>query len=136
MRKREKIIGLVVFVGFLVLMGFLICTNMPFAGDDESIDVTLKWEINEMGGITIIGTEDNLLQEISIPTRISGRIVTEIAEEAFADCHNLSRIEIPATVTKIGEHAFRFCDCIIIVTACGTYAEQYAMQHGIEFSIR
>lgn len=52
---------------------------------------------------------------------------------AFQNQKKLYRVEIPKSVTKIGEHAFDGCDFSIltIVTPRGSAAHAYALAHGI-----
>jgi len=48
--------------------------------------------------------------DIHIPATYNGKPVTEIANGAFSDCaRNLTSVTIPASVTSIGEWAFREC---------------------------
>lgn len=55
---------------------------------------------------------------------------------AFQKQKNLYRIEIPESVTSIGEHAFDGCDFnkLTIVTPYGSAAEKYAIAHGIHYT--
>ena len=39
--------------------------------------------------------------------------VTEIGEDAFEDCEEMTSVDIPNSVTKIGKGAFRWCDHLI-----------------------
>ena len=61
--------------------------------------------------ITITGIK-GLVTEIEIPAEISGYPVTKIAAETFyqSDCHEiLEKVELPDTITSIGEFAFAKC---------------------------
>lgn len=52
---------------------------------------------------------------------------------AFQNQDKLYRVEIPKSVTQIGEHVFDGCDYsrLTIVTPRGSVAESYAVMHGI-----
>ncbi len=58
-------------------------------------------------------------------------IVTKIYNKAFANCTNLSKIIIPQSVASIGDNAFEGCDKLTIWCYAGSYAEAYAINHGI-----
>ena len=56
--------------------------------------------------------------------------VTSIADEMFMDCVNLTSVEIPETVTRIGTRAFRFSGLETVylhdgITYIGTSAFEY-----------
>ena len=44
-----------------------------------------------------------------IPDKIEGHSVTEIANEAFADCYTLRKVTLPENLNKIGKFAFYNC---------------------------
>ena len=57
--------------------------------------------------------------------------VERIFNKAFANCSNLSKVIIPQSVASIGDNAFEGCDKLTIWCYAGTYAEAYAIGHGI-----
>ena len=57
--------------------------------------------------------------------------ITSIDNGAFAQCKNLSKIVIPATVTQIGDTAFQGCDQVVIHAVADSYAATYAKEHEI-----
>lgn len=50
------------------------------------------------------------IRELTVPDG-----VTEIAENAFCECHALERVSIPSSCKRIGENAFRSCSSLIRV---------------------
>lgn len=83
------------------------------------------------GVIRIVGYHGES-KEIKIPKVINGNEVTRIEEYVFWDCSNLQKVYIPDSVISIAEDAFEEeCD-IVIQTTEGSYAEQYAEEHGIK----
>ncbi len=68
------------------------------------------------------------LKSIEIPGT-----VTEIGDHAFNHCSNLESITIPASVTSIGADAFAEIENLTICGYVGSYAEQYAAEKGIDF---
>ena len=47
---------------------------------------------------------------------------------------DLEKVLIPASVTEIGEDAFKDCEKLTIFAPGGSYAETYAGENGIHFS--
>ena len=59
--------------------------------------------------------------------------MTEIGSVAFSGCKSLVGITIPDSVIKIGKAAFSGCDNLTMTVGHGSYAEQYAMDNGINY---
>ena len=60
--------------------------------------------------------------------------ITSIGDSAFAECFNLECVYIPDSVEYISESAFVGCDFdgwLTFVCTEGSYAERYAIEHGI-----
>ncbi len=57
--------------------------------------------------------------------------VVSIGEKAFAKCHSLTSLELDENVTEIADTAFDKCRDLIITAPEGSYAYNYAMEHGI-----
>jgi hypothetical protein len=84
------------------------------------------------------------LESITIPES-----VTSISDRAFCDCSSLTSITIPKSVTNIGKNAFAlskwdldkkdytyyYNENLTIYAESGSYAEAYAKQEGIKFSL-
>lgn len=71
-------------------------------------DIVLSYRQTE-DGIQIDGCSQGTEGELVIPETIDGKSVTCISNWAFYDCHNLTGIKLPSTVTKIGYNAFAGC---------------------------
>ena len=69
--------------------------------------------------------------EITVPSEIDGKTVTEIWYAAFSNCTSLTEIEIPDSVTEIGERAFESCTALKSIElsnsliTVGSYAFHY-----------
>jgi len=59
--------------------------------------------------------------------------VKEIGSRAFADCHNLRQIYLPASVQSIAEDAFSGVSNLTLFGPAGSAAEAYALHHGLAF---
>lgn len=57
--------------------------------------------------------------------------VERIFNKAFANCSNLSKVIIPQSVASIGDNAFEGCNKLTVWCYAGSYAEAYAIGHGI-----
>lgn len=77
-----------------------------------------KNNVNEDGTLTITGC-NMLLEDIRIPSVISGKTVSAIGERAFAslESESVSSISLPSTVVSVKNEAFLDCEEIEII--CG-----------------
>jgi antitoxin component YwqK of YwqJK toxin-antitoxin module len=75
----------------------------------------LEYKVED-GVVTIIGCEENLEGELTIPATIRGKPVTCIENDTFRDCSRLTAIIIPDSVTRIGGSAFYRCSNLASVT--------------------
>ncbi|MGM9642823.1 MAG: leucine-rich repeat protein [Eubacteriales bacterium] len=62
--------------------------------------------------------------------------VTYIGSHAFSDCFALENIYVPQGVTFIHALAFRKCSNVVLNVAEGTYAENYAITNGLNYTTR
>ncbi len=73
----------------------------------------LEYELNEdKKSYSVIGIGECKDTEIIIPSLYNGLNVVNIAEEAFYNCREITKIEIPNSVTSIGEGAFSYCSSL------------------------
>lgn len=70
----------------------------------------LLYEVNKDGkSCTVVGLGSCADTEVYIPVEHNGYVVTNIGENAFAQCKNITSITIPNSVTNIGDYAFQEC---------------------------
>ncbi len=86
------------------------------AANDENISASVK--------LSVIRDFQYIL---NLPSHL-----TEIGSEAFADLPAIEAVRIPASVTSIADDAFARSD-ILILAPEGSYAIQWAQDHGIEW---
>ena len=102
---KKKILYVILI--FIAIMSI----NLVFSSKVEArtnYNSELEYEENEDGGITVYATSKSI-QNITIPSTIDGKNVTEIGKEAFRDCKSLKNIELPDTLETIGDYAFYGC---------------------------
>ncbi len=79
--------------------------------------VGLAYTVNsDNQSCTITGIGTCLDTHVVIPTQIESYKVTDIGDKAFADCTDITAIEIPSTVKTIGTRAFYGCTGIAEIT--------------------
>ncbi len=61
------------------------------------------------GEVIITDCDESASGEIVIPNEIEGYPVIQIGKEAFAECFDVTKIFIPASVSSIADSAFRYC---------------------------
>ena len=69
------------------------------------------------------------LSRINIPESVTG-----IGDSAFNGCKSLTSITIPASVTDIGYSPFFGCDSLVVTVSPGSCAEEYCMKEELEYN--
>ena len=108
-------------------------TKYTFTMPDKNVTVTAEfvrnssapaYETYEQNGIVYhiwddhaeLAECDTAAKTVTIPTEFKGLPVTEIGENAFNSCKNLTEVIIPESVTTIGQSAFWGCTSLESVT--------------------
>ena len=112
----------------------------------NSVSVIDGWAFNNCRNLQRIHLPDNLvkieneafcytnIKELVVPAK-----VTTIGSEIFrlnylADGTPIEAIVLPPGVTNISEHAFNYCEDLVIIGLKDSYAETYANEHGFIFN--
>ncbi len=61
--------------------------------------------------------------------------VTSIGEAAFAECENLKRVILPEGLKSIGEDAFADCEKLTLTVPAGSFAEEYCIANGLNYTL-
>ena len=70
------------------------------------------------------------LTSVSLPSTVE-----KIGSRAFDFCTSLESLAIPAAVSEIAEDAFKDCNRLTLCVADGSYAEQFAENAGIPYTV-
>ena len=118
--KNKKIIGLTLLSAFLISG----CTN---ANDGttpikDSTNTTINTESVESenyqyyplpdGTLSIAVGTNKSLESLTIPETHHGKMVTQIADNGFANCVALKQIILPDSINMIREKAFSGCSSL------------------------
>lgn len=76
-----------------------------FYYDVNGNEATVTYEIEDVGSYS----GDIVIPETVVHNGVE-YAVTAIGYKAFANCHNMTSIEIPNTIVSIGHHAIRSCE--------------------------
>lgn len=90
----------------------LVCfvATLPSWAEDYIRDGIIYYLDRSAKTATVIGLENKSATSVEIRSYVLGCKVTSIGKRAFQECSSLSSINIPNSVTSIGEYAF--LDCI------------------------
>ena len=66
--------------------------------------------------VTITSCDTSLSGDIVLPSKIEGKSVTSIGDDAFNWCDSLTSVTIPNSVTSIGDRAFAGCSSLTSIT--------------------
>ena len=95
-----------------------------FGGDSSLKEVILPESLRK---ISSYGFSDCIsLEEITIMNGVAG-----IEELAFSSCTSLKEVKIPASLGYISDDAFTNCPEVTFTVEPGSYAEEFAKEHGI-----
>ena len=83
-------------------------------GSEETSSAFFKYEDTD-GGVSITGLNSGYPKALVIPAKIDGKTVVAIGYSAFYTS-SITSVEIPSSVTAIGNSAFSWCESLTSVT--------------------
>lgn len=108
MKKSKRIISLL--LSFIMLLSTMAAFGVStFADDGVFTSGDFEYKLLDDGTVMTVGYKGNALNVI-IPSEVDGYIVTKIHGDTFYNNRtNIKTVEIPNTVTVLGESAFFLC---------------------------
>ena len=100
--------------------------NNAFAACSRLKSIMIPDGVKKIGDFAFANCSS--LTSVTIP-----KSVMSIGGSVFWGCKALTSVTIPKSVKKIENSAFHWCDKLTIHAPAGSYAEQYAKEHGILF---
>ncbi|MBR4880751.1 MAG: leucine-rich repeat domain-containing protein [Clostridia bacterium] len=109
--------------------GFLTVRDMVYEyfGNDERI--VISDQVTRIGDHAFYGNDS--ITEVIIPEGVTG-----IGMYAFEFCNNLKKITVPPSVTSIGRAAFAFAPKLTLYVKAGSYAEKYAEENKVPYTVQ
>ncbi len=133
LRRTYALISIVIFMWGFAPVRLTALTEYDAPGPDSSYDSSTLNEVEPVTGgsgtfeefeYTIpygntyvridryVGTAETVI----IPDSIEGLPVTELSNNAFADCRQLKSVTIPDSITKVGNYLFYNCSSLVSVS--------------------
>ncbi len=110
------------FLAVIIIM-LTVLSACVLSVNAASADSGIEYRISDDGTYVIVTGTTEQFPSIKIEAEIGGLPVKEIAPSAFQNNYSLYSIEIPDSVTVIGEAAFRNCRSLISVKLPSTLKE-------------
>lgn len=129
--KSKKILSCTIMILCIVsLFSCVYSKNYGNCGTEGDYGNNVKWKLDEDGTLTISGKgKMSSYRNIGYPAEWTSKSkkdtikkvviedgVTNIGEDAFYECSNITEIDIPDSVTEIGMYAFYGCSSLQEVT--------------------
>ena len=113
--KRHNVITLLIILLCATVMGgVMVFYNSPpdAVSADTSVTTTdsdFLFDLNSDSTGYKVRVKNRRLTSAIIPKSYNGLPVTEVSDNAFVSCANLTKVIIPETVTRVGNNAFKSC---------------------------
>lgn len=110
---KKRLIFIIPCVAVLFIFGVIIWNHTE--DSDRIKDGAFTYRLTDGGDAYSVGLNRSYKSrgaELVIPSSFRDKPVTEIEDSGFASCTDIKRIEIPASVKKIGNEAFRGCTAL------------------------
>ena len=111
--------------------------SVPLAASNGSVTITDE-NVENVAKLpsSLVKVEEKAFMNTTFSYIYLPETIAEIGSKAFADCSNLRYIYIPESTVTIAEDAFLNVANLVISGKDGSYAEEFAINHGFEFQAR
>lgn len=120
------VLSFIIFTIFLSIHLIMVDGSEVYTVSSE--DSRFSYYLNADGGVKVKASEGALFKgNMIIPTSLDGKTVTAISERGFIGQNFMMSLEIPESVTMIGDSAFSNCTSLLnvsingIITDIGSY---------------
>lgn len=103
-------------------------TIVEYTGSEQSVSIP---EVVDGYPVTAIG--DGAFKEKKLTEAVLPEGIQRIGAEAFAGNQMLEKLNLPVSVTVIGENAFQGCDILVLCCRDGSFGQQYAAEHALSW---
>lgn len=117
--KKQKIIAHFLIIAFFIvaIIGLVLTqTQIAYAEDKASSGLPIEGDLIFSLYTTADGSQEysvsafnNELAEAIIPETFNGITVSEVADNAFSNCKNLTYALVPLSIKRVGNNAFSNC---------------------------
>ena len=118
------------FAFIILLVSLVIVLSSAFAEEDAGASSSTFMMPSSLKVIEDSAFENTAPREVFLPDSME-----YIGDRVFSGIPRLKTVYIPASVGYIGENAFAGQNGLVIVGIPGSYAQDWARQHGIRFVV-
>lgn len=138
--KKMKFLFLISFIAIIMFMVPNVVKATSETWKDTAQNIEWSYDVDGTGSIIDLKCETSSVSgTVKIPSTINGKTVIQLdgsvyrngtVAGAFENCTGITGVEIPSTITVIGESAFKGCTGLknVIIPDSVTYIQSYAFE--------
>lgn len=138
--KKMKFLFLISFIAIIMFMVPNVVKATSETWKDTAQNIEWSYDVDGAGSIIDLKCETSSVSgTVKIPSTINGKTVIQLdgsvyrngtVAGAFENCTGITGVEIPSTITVIGQSAFKGCTGLksIIIPDSVTYIDSYAFE--------
>ena len=138
--KKMKFLFLISFIAIIMFMVPNVVKATSETWKDTAQNIEWSYDVDGAGSIIDLKCETSSVSgTVKIPSTINGKTVIQLdgsvyrngtVAGAFENCTGITGVEIPSTITVIGQSAFKGCTGLksVIIPDSVTYINSYAFE--------
>lgn len=138
--KKMKFLFLISFIAIIMFMVPNVVKATSETWKDTAQNIEWSYDVDGAGSIIDLKCETSSVSgTVKIPSTINGKTVIQLdgsvyrngtVAGAFENCTGITGVEIPSTITVIGQSAFKGCTGLksVIIPDSVTYIDSYAFE--------